>query len=515
MSGKSKPQTSHWTPPCAWPSIMSKLISWQFTLQLIRRIMNYAESPEQIAEIVVEAVANHYEWDNVLVPARRTGGAAVSGKAACREGVIPPPVGYHHPINQGVTGHVYQTGKSLLVTDVRDPRYERVYLAGFPESRSELCRPVTVRGMVYWLLNAEDSRRNAFAKEEQETLEHILREVAMVLELASQHQIYSELLKCTRDAIIQTDFRGTIKQTNPATETLLGYGEAEMSGTPLNRYFKDKGQAKRVLEAEYVPNDEVRLLHRDGSEVGVWLSGTSLPKEVGLKVYVASDLSTRKRIETLAILRHMYNEIASQIKTPLCLAFTWLGKLQGASVPPEVADVVTKTVQQLQKVELSFDRLLFYERHETVFPSEKVLFDIPPLLEHLKQAMPASEAAKVQVTAAPGIPPVRGNLYQISFCIESLLAFFLRFVPEEGEVKVSVSAHGADVEIAIAGYAPQITGGAVKDYAEVGWAIRAITELAVGEEMMKSFIEKNHDGTFRKEAQEGGCVEYVITLPAA
>ena len=176
---------------------------------------------------------------------------------------------------------------------------------------------------------------------------------------------------------------------------------------------------------------------------------------------------------------------------------------------------MTKTVKQLRKVDLSVDRLLFYERHEPLFPSEKVLFDIPPLLEHLKQAMPASEAAKVQVTAAPGIPPVRGNLYQISFCIESLLAFFLRFVPEEGEVKVSVSAHGADVEIAIAGYAPQITGGAVKDYAEEVWAIRAITELAVGEEMMKSFIEKNHDGTFRKEAQEGGRVEYVITLPAA
>ena len=170
---------------------------------------------------------------------------------------------------------------------------------------------------VYWLLNAEDSRRNAFAKEEQETLEHILQEVAMVLELASQHQIYSELLKRTRDAVIQTDFRGTIKQTNPATEALLGYGEAEMSGTLLNRYFKDKGQAKRVQEAEYVPNDEVRLLHRDGSEVSVWLSGTSLPKEGGLKVYVANDMSTRKRIETLAILRHLYNEIASQIKTPL------------------------------------------------------------------------------------------------------------------------------------------------------------------------------------------------------
>ena len=113
------------------------------------------------------------------------------------------------------------------------------------------------------------------------------------------------------------------------------------------------------------------MLHKDGAEVSLLLSGTSLPKEIGLKVYVCSDLSTRKRVETMEILRYMYNEIASQIKTPLSLAFTWLAKLQNIQSQAEGADILAKTVKQLHKVDLSYDRLLFYEHYKTIAPSRR------------------------------------------------------------------------------------------------------------------------------------------------
>jgi len=155
----------------------------KFSQQLIWEIIKYPKSPERIAKIIVKAVAKQYEWDSVSLfrPDEQEGQLYLVEQHAARDSFLLP-AGYHHPINQGVTGRVYRTGESLLVADVRAPKYEGVYRDGYPESRSELCAPVSVRGRVYWLLNAEDSRRNAFAKEEQATLEHILREVAMVLE---------------------------------------------------------------------------------------------------------------------------------------------------------------------------------------------------------------------------------------------------------------------------------------------------------------------------------------------
>lgn len=335
-----------------------------------------------------------------------------------------------------------------------------------------------------------------------------------MLERATQHQVYVELLKRVKDAVIQTDFQGTIKQINPATEELLGYSEAEMKGSSLGAYFKDRDQARRVQVADYAPNDEARLLHKDGSEVRVLFSGTSLPREIGLKVYVAGDLSTYKRVETLEILRHMYNEIASQIKTPLSLAFTWLNKLQKSTDRSETSDMLAKIKKQLNKVDLSYERLLFYERHKALIPINKSLLDIPYLLDNVKQRIPKLEAAKIGITTEGNVPPVHGDLYQLSFCMESILGYLLRFAPEEERIDVDIAERDSVVRVIFRGYAPEVTGGEITDYAETRWAIRAITEMAFGERTIQSFVEQNHDGAFRSSRGAGGRVEYVIELPS-
>jgi PAS domain S-box-containing protein len=486
----------------------------KFALELIRQIASVSESSERIANVLIEEIAKHYEWENAFIfrPDELEGSLRLVKQVAQKES-DRLSADYHHPIDKGVTGHVYHTREALSVNDVKDPTFKDMYIPACPETQSELCIPIIVSQRVYWLLNLESSKKNAFAKEERKALEDILQEVVLVLEVTSQTQIFSELLKLSKDAVIQTDFKGIIKQTNPATEELLGYSEAEMKGTPFDRYFKDKDQARRVEEAKYVPNDEVRLLRKDGAEVIMLLSGTSLPREISLKVYVCSDLSIRKRIETLEILRHMYNEIASQIKTPLSLAFTWLAKLQQIESQPEAAQILAKTVKQLNKVDLSYDRLLFYERHKTIFPVEKSVFEIPFLLEKVKQDMPDSEAKKIKVTTQPGVPLVRADLSQLWFCVESVLAYLLRFVPESGKISVNISARTGGVALVIGGYAPSVKGGAITDYAEERWAIRAITEMALGEEIIKSFVEENHSGRFLQQRRDGDRMEYVIELP--
>jgi PAS domain S-box-containing protein len=489
-----------------------------FALKLVLRIALASESANSVAEILIKEIASHYEWENVSIfqPDEQEGYLWMVRQEAQNESACLP-ADFQHPLDKGVTGHVYRTRAPLIIGDVQAPKFKHLYVAPATRAtfRSELCMPIIVADRVYWLLNVEDDRKNAFAQEEQEALQSILQEVAVVLELISRTQVFSELLKCTKDAVIQTDFRGIIQQTNPATGELLGYRDVEMKGTRFVAYFKDKEQGQRVHEAKYVPNDEVSLVHKDGSEVSLLLSGTSLPKEIGQKVYVCNDLSTRKRMDTLEILRHMYNEIATQIKTPLSLAFTWLGKLQKIETQPEAADIIMKTVKQLNKVDLTYERLMFYERHKTIAPVEKCVFEIPFLLEQIKKNMPDSEASQIDVMVQPDAPRVRVDLGQLWFCIESILAYLGRFVPEDRKVSVSISAQSGGAVVAISGYAPAVTGSAISDYAKTRWAIHAITEMALGEEMIRSFIEKNHAGKFRKRRAEDDFMEYVIELPGA
>lgn len=491
----------------------------KFRLELITKIVSGRGSTE-IAETVIHEIAQHYGWENVSIfqpDLQRRQFRLVKQKAQGKAFLLPDD--WHHPIDRGITGRVFQTQKPLNVSDVTAPEFKDVYLAGYPGSRSELCMPILVGDGVYWVLNVEDSQQNAFAKEEQEGLESILKEVAVVLELVSRTRIFTELLDHTQDSVIQTDFQGKIVQANQATKRLLGYSEDEMKHKAFANYFKDKDQAQLVqaAEAEYVPNEEVRLLRKDHSEASVLLSGTSLPREIGRKIYICNDLSTHKPIETMEILRRTYNEIASQIKTPLSLAFTWLAKLQRIESQPEAADILTKTLKQLNKVDLTYDHLLFYERvHEregTIAPTEKSVFEVPLLLKKIMQEMPDSESAQIVLTAEPDVPMVRADLFQLWFCVESVLAYLLRFVAESGKISVTISARRGVITVAIRGHAPPVTGGAITDYDRS--VIHAITEMALGEEVIQNFIENNHSGAFRKRPADGNLMEYVMELPSA
>jgi hypothetical protein len=129
-----------------------------------------------------------------------------------------------------------------------------------------------------------------------------------------------------------------------------------------------------------------------------------------------------------------------------------VAKLQ-RSVPVDAADIWRRRCNN--KVDLSYDRLLFYERYKTIAPVEKSVFEIPFLLEKVKQDMPDSEAKKIEVITQPGVPLVRADLSQLWFCVESVLAYLLRFVPESGKISVNISPRSGGVALLIRGYAPR------------------------------------------------------------
>jgi PAS domain S-box-containing protein len=486
-----------------------------FALDLVHKIAAGPDNTDFIAQTLIDAISAQYGWQNVSIfradEANRR--LCLLSQTAQSESFLLPK-DWCHPIDQGITGRVFRTREALNVSDVDAPELKGEYLSVYRESRSELCIPILVDGRVYWILNIEDSQRNAFSQEEQLALERLVREVAVVLELVSKTQVFRELLTRSKDAIIQTDLHGVIVQANPATKELLGYDEDEMKGHAFADYFYDAKQARQVCDSTYVPNDEVGLRQKSGSEVKLLLSGTLLPQEIGLKVYVCNDLSTRKRLETLEILRLMYNEIASQIKTPLSLAFSWLSKLQMLLPEGEAADILARTVKQLNKVDLTYDRLLMYERGGAIAPPEKVLCEIPALLADIRKGMPDSDADRIEIASEPGIPPLRVDPYQLGFCFESLLAYLLRFLPEGEKVTAGVELREGIVAVTVRGYAPRVTGGDLTNYVRTRWAIRAITEMALGKRVIRAFIERNHQGRLRKKRGSDDRMKFVVELPA-
>lgn len=102
--------------------------------------------------------------------------------------VHPSQIGYEVPIEQvripmdrSVSGLVLQTGKAMLIRDVRKAPF---YYEGHPDVRSELCVPIRVSNEVIGVLNVESRRLNAFNEEDMAFFTAIAGQLGMALENA-------------------------------------------------------------------------------------------------------------------------------------------------------------------------------------------------------------------------------------------------------------------------------------------------------------------------------------------
>lgn len=81
-------------------------------------------------------------------------------------------------VGKGITGTVAQTGKSILIDDVRkDPRYfsMRDYI------RSELCVPIIIDEKIIGVVNTETSKINAYSETDQIVLEIVASQIGTAI----------------------------------------------------------------------------------------------------------------------------------------------------------------------------------------------------------------------------------------------------------------------------------------------------------------------------------------------
>ena len=83
------------------------------------------------------------------------------------------------PRGKGIAGWVAETGKPYLVSDVRqEPRY----IAGYPDSRSELCVPLRIGNRVVGVLDVQSTQPDAFSESDERLLGTLSGQISTLLE---------------------------------------------------------------------------------------------------------------------------------------------------------------------------------------------------------------------------------------------------------------------------------------------------------------------------------------------
>jgi len=115
---------------------------------------------KQVAEMI--RASRNYRWVGIYKIAKKE-------FAIVSETGDEPPAYARFPITQGLCGAVLETGKPIIVGDVRkDPRY----LPTFHTTRSEIIVPMTNNHKhIVGMLDAESDKVNAFGDEDRQFLE--------------------------------------------------------------------------------------------------------------------------------------------------------------------------------------------------------------------------------------------------------------------------------------------------------------------------------------------------------
>jgi GAF domain-containing protein len=261
--------------------------------QLISSRTNLDEMLQEILSIGLEITGAQYgsfelydKRKNVLTI------NALAGRKMSTASAPSLPVDEH-----SVVGRVASSRQSLLIDDLRDPRWQSIYqpLPADREMRSELAIPLIGAGTgVEGVLNLESPVTNAFTKEDQHLLETLATQVVIALQemrlLDAMHEIGEVLLTAEPDELFRLIIERacdlinvsggsiwTISDTNTLVlrQSTEGYRPGEQ--LPLDRSLT--GQAIRLRQPVTIDNvqEHPDFLYRQLAVEQGWVSAIIVP----------------------------------------------------------------------------------------------------------------------------------------------------------------------------------------------------------------------------------------------
>ncbi|MEW6084312.1 MAG: GAF domain-containing protein [Chloroflexota bacterium] len=144
--------------------------------------------PREVAQITAELLARYFAYELAAVfIADAQGNLTIGGFGGTSQNVVRRAVqSFEYPVSGGITGHVFETGNSVVVNDVlQDERYRSI--KGW-QAGSEMCVAIRDGMKILGIIDVESSSRNAFTHNDFMALESLAGILASVITSADQYQ---------------------------------------------------------------------------------------------------------------------------------------------------------------------------------------------------------------------------------------------------------------------------------------------------------------------------------------
>ena len=173
----------------------------------------------QVAEISAELLARYFAYELAAVfIADAQGVLTIGGFGGTSQSVVRRTMkSFEYPIRGGITGHVFETGESLVVNDVsQDSRYRSLH--GW-QAGSEMCVAIRDGAKVLGIIDVESRSSNAFTHNDFMALESLAGILASVITSADQYQRFQATIGELRST--QSELRDRMEAQRKAENRLM------------------------------------------------------------------------------------------------------------------------------------------------------------------------------------------------------------------------------------------------------------------------------------------------------
>ncbi|HLA08715.1 MAG TPA: GAF domain-containing protein [Anaerolineales bacterium] len=176
-------------------------------------------NPRDVAEITAELLARYFTYELTAVfIADSTGNLTIGGFGGTSQNVVKRAMkSFEYPVIGGITGHVFETGESLVVNDVlQDSRYRSI--KGW-QAGSEMCVAIREGVKILGIIDVESSSRNTFTHNDFMALESLAGILASVISSADQYQRLQVTISQLRST--QVELRDRMEAQRTAENRLI------------------------------------------------------------------------------------------------------------------------------------------------------------------------------------------------------------------------------------------------------------------------------------------------------
>ena len=287
-------------------------------------------------------------------------------------------------------------------------------------------------------------------------------------ELRQSYELERHLLQASMDGIIANDLEGNVLIFNQGAAKILGYTPEEVIGKIKVSQLYPPNQAHTIKELVYDPsygevgvleNYETVVIHKDGTQVPIWLAARPLTDDGEVRGIVGyfRDLRERKRLEEdllrserLATLGKMVAHVTHEIKNPLLVIGGFARQLERRQeLDPEIKSRLTLIRTEVDRLEKFLGDLGSFTR---IPPTQKVPGDLPALIREVAAMMADNfkeKGVNFQIEDPGDVPTFSFDPGQMRQVLINLFKNSLEAMPQGGLLTVGLKVRGGFLEITV------------------------------------------------------------------